>query len=314
MPLSGSRWIFDSNRAVIRVGPAGWSYADWEGPIHPRPKPAEHHPLDDLSKVFDVVELNVSFYRLPNPEQVAQWLERVEERTHFRFAVKLLGDFTHQRRFETPRDLERGLDRFFDCLGPLAGSPRLATVLAQFPLSFQANPRSGRYLGILARALGERLGGRPPVLELRHRSWFTGPAAELLHQSGASIARIDLPASSDHPPVELPFESPLGYMRMHGRNAQAWFDPQAGRDDQYSYDYSSNELASLAAHIKTLATRSGETYVITNNHFAGQAIANGVELIDLLLEHRPQIPARWIDAYPRLGAIADPVGQTGLFG
>lgn len=269
--------------------------------------------MDELSTVFDVVELNVSFYRPPNPEHVAQWLQRIAERPAFRFAVKLHGDFTHQRAFETPRDLERGLDGFFASLGPLAGSPRLATVLAQFPLSFHANPRSGRYVGTLARTLADRLGGRPPVLELRHRSWFTGPAAELLAESGASIARIDLPESPDHPPAELPFESSLGYLRMHGRNAQAWFDPKAGRDDQYDYDYGANELGALATHIKTLATRSDETYVITNNHFAGQAIANGVELIDLLLDHRPQIPARWIDAYPRLGNIADPVGQSGLF-
>lgn len=261
-----------------------------------------------------MVELNVSFYRPPNPEHVARWMQRVEQRPEFRFAVKLHGDFTHQRAFDTPRELERGLDGFFGSLGPLAGSTRLATVLAQFPLSFHASPRAGRYVGTLARALAERLGGRPPVLELRHRSWFAGPAAQRLAESGACIARIDLPASPEHPPPELPFESPLGYLRMHGRNARAWFDPKAGRDAQYDYDYGANELSALAAGIQTLATRSDETYVITNNHFAGQAIANGVELIDQLLDHRPQIPARWIEAYPRLGAVADPVGPPGLFG
>ncbi len=270
--------------------------------------------MDELSRVFDVVELNVSFYRLPNPDHVAQWLQRVAERPRFRFAVKLHGDFTHQRTYETPRALEQGLDGFFASLGPLAGSPRLATVLAQFPLSFRANPRSGRYVGALARALAERLGGRPPVMELRHRSWFSGPAVKVLSASGASIARIDLPKSPDHPPADLAFESSLGYVRLHGRNAKAWFDPRAGRDAQYDYEYDANELGDLAARVKTLATRSDETFVITNNHFAGQAIANGVELIDLLLAHRPQIPARWIEAYPRLAEIADPAGQAGLFG
>ena len=91
---------------------------------------AQDLAVDDDATVFDVVELNVSFYRPPNPEHVAQWLARVADRTEFRFAVKLHGDFTHQRAFETPRDLERGLDGFFGSLGPLAGSPRLATVLA----------------------------------------------------------------------------------------------------------------------------------------------------------------------------------------
>lgn len=298
---------------LIRIGPAGWSYADWEGPIHPRPKPAGYHALDEFAQVFGCVELNVSFYRYPNPEHVAQWLERVEPHPHFRFAVKLHGDFTHQREFATPRALEEGLDGFFASLGPLAHSPRLATVLAQFPLSYQANPRAGRYIRTLARALADRLGVRPPVLELRHRSWFQGPPVQLLDDCGAAIARIDLPSSDEHPPEDLPFSAPLGYVRLHGRNGEAWFDPRAGRDQQYDYNYAPAELETLSAKVRSLATQSDETYVITNNHFAGQAIANGVELIDLLLNKRPQVPARWIEAYPRLAGIADSKGQSGLF-
>ena len=62
---------------MIRVGPAGWSYADWEGRVYPRTKPPGFHPLAHLARFFDLVELNSSFYATPNAEHARNWVRLV---------------------------------------------------------------------------------------------------------------------------------------------------------------------------------------------------------------------------------------------
>lgn len=296
---------------MIRVGVAGWSYADWEGRVHPKPKPRGYHPLDDFSTTFRCVEINVSFYRPLDPQVVSSWLERTQGSSEFRFTVKLHRDFTHEREraFSTPRELERGLESFRASLGPLRGSERLGGVLLQFPLSFRPNARTERYLS----ALLEGTADLKPVVELRHRAWFDRERRLPIERRGGSLAVIDLPASEDHPPPEFGGTGPIGYLRLHGRNSSAWFDPNSGRDAQYDYRYSREELEPLAGRALSLASRSEETYVVTNNHFAGSAVADAAVLMDLIGEPPASLPARWSQVFPELAGIAALRGQAGLF-
>src|SRR5688500_12698684 len=82
---------------MIRTGPAGWSYRDWEGIVYPRPRPRGFDPLAFLAGFFDTIEINSTFYRPATADSAASWAARVAENLHFRFTAKLWRRFTHER-------------------------------------------------------------------------------------------------------------------------------------------------------------------------------------------------------------------------
>ena len=296
---------------MIRVGPAGWSYADWEGVVYPREKPREFRALPFLARSFDLIELNASFYRTPRRRDVERWVRDVEPFERFRFTAKLHQAFTHgSRRPDEEPELVRVLAEQRESLAPLLEAGRLAALLAQFPASFRASGDGLRRLAWIA----ERVRSVPLVVELRHRTWFDDAHLDVLRELGVSVAWIDLPAAREHPPEEPPVIGDLGYLRIHGRNAKAWFDASAGRDDRYNYLYDEDEVRSLARRIERLATNVDEVAVVTNNHFAGKAVANGLELLVELGEPPPLAPHSLVEAYPRLEGRVRSDGQAGLFG
>ena len=75
--------------ASIRIGPAGFSYPDWRGRVYPTPMPRGVHPLTYLTRFFDTVEMNGTFYRPPRSEHAADWVRRVSRVERFLFTVKL---------------------------------------------------------------------------------------------------------------------------------------------------------------------------------------------------------------------------------
>lgn len=296
---------------MIRLGTAGWSYADWECRVYPREKPRGFHPLSFLARYVDCVEVNSSFYALPDPRHVETWGRLVEQRSSFRFTAKLWRALTH----ESEADVARGCAAFRSAFAALEHAGRLAAVLAQFPLSFHDQPANRARL----QQLGQGLSGLPLAIEVRHETWFTPEALDFLRgMAGASLVEIDLPdpppgSSARHAPREVPTIGELGYLRLHGRNQAAWFDPRAGRDCKYDYLYDEAELAQLAARARRLAQGRDETYVITNNHFGGQALANAIELRSLLGGETVAAPAELLRSFPRLSRCARAEGQRELF-
>ena len=156
--------------------------------------------------------------------------------------------------------------------------------------------------------------GKSLILEVRHRSWFEKPALNALRGLGYSLASIDLPDAWNHPPAEFDATGPIGYLRLHGRNDKAWFSTSAGRDDKYNYLYSKAEVGQMAYRADALAKNSDATFVVTNNHFQGKAVANAMEL-RYLLEGREKVaaPASLVHAYPHLAEICVAQGQGRLF-
>lgn len=297
---------------MIRVGPAGWSYPDWEGRVYPSHKPHGFHPLTHLARYFDTIEINSSFYALPRAEHAERWVTQVAERPDFRFYAKLNRDFTHLPEPGAPAEdaqWEAKARAFQAGLAPLARAKRLAGVLAQFPVTFLHGKSEVRRLGRL-RGLFPDL---PLILEVRHQSWFERPAIDQVRGLAYSLAYVDLPGAWNHPP---PWHEPtgaIGYLRLHGRNSQEWFRGDAERDDKYDYLYTGRELDELAHKARRIASVHDETAVITNNHFSGQAVANAIDLMFLLQGRRIAAPSEIVESFPHLRDKARIEGQQSLF-
>ena len=267
-------------RAGVRVGLAGWSYADWRGAFYPENRDKEFSELRYVASLFDCVEINVTFYRDIARKTIESWIEKVEGHPAFTFTLKLHRDLTHADAIE-PAQLHDRCVSLKSAWHPLVASGRLGAVLVQFPWYFEDRTSSRRRIETLCEALRPL----PLAIELRHRSFFdTGAGGGLpwLESLGLNLAVIDLPRSSTTPPWGSFNTGPVGYFRLHGRNSRNWFARDAGRDAKYDYLYTQAELVELLPAVERVAARTETTYVITNNHFNGQAAANALQIIDLL--------------------------------
>jgi uncharacterized protein YecE (DUF72 family) len=294
---------------VIRVGPAGWSYRDWEGTVYPCRRQRGFHPLRYLSKYFTCVEINSTFYATPRADYAELWAAQIADRSTFLFSVKLQDVFTHEPLSADGRELDHQVRAFLDGIEPLRRTGRLACLLLQFPLSFHRATRNEARLELLERLFGHL----PLVLEVRHRSWFETESLGKIERMGYSLAHIDLPDAADHPPSEAPQVGTIGYLRLHGRNRTSWFDPHAGRDRRYDYLYDPQEIDELVQKAQRISQGLGDTFVITNNHFGGKAVANALEILAGLEGKRVPAPPEVLEAFPRLGATVEADGERGLF-
>ena len=125
-------------------------------------------------------------------------------------------------------------------------------------------------------------------------------------QRGVGICNIDQPVFSRSIRPAALTTSPVGYVRMHGRNYQNWFRDKAPRDERYNYLYSLDELDPWLTRIKQVAKQTRETYVITNNHFRGQAVVNALEIKAALEEEQVPAPEPLFEHYDRLKESATP--------
>src|ERR1051325_9823972 len=91
-------------KSIIRIGPAGWSYKDWEGIVYPQKPGKSFDPLEYLARFFNTIEINSSFYRPPAPSTTKSWAKRVAENKEFEYTAKLHRLFTHERGKATKKD------------------------------------------------------------------------------------------------------------------------------------------------------------------------------------------------------------------
>ncbi len=282
----------------LRIGPAGWSYKDWNNVVYPTKPGSKFDPLEYLAKFFDTIEINSSFYRPPAASSAKAWVNRVADNPSFLFTAKLHRVFTHERGKATVDD-ERS---FRDGVEPLAEAGKLGAILLQFPWSFKNTKEEQSYL----LKLIERFKDYPLVLEVRHISWNTPALYEALERSGVGICNIDQPLFSKSIPPSAQTTARVGYVRLHGRNYQNWFREKAPRDERYNYLYSLKELEPWIVRIKEVAAQTKETYVITNNHFRGKAVVNAVEIKSILEERAVAAPAPLLEVYPQLADSVAP--------
>lgn len=284
---------------IVRVGPAGWSYEDWKDIVYPAGVGSRTHPVDFLAQYFDTIEINSTFYRPPSARTSASWARRGAENPAFKYTVKLWQRFTHERD-TWPSDDE--VTAFTSGIAPLAVSGKLGALLIQFPWSFKRTPENRTWLARVLDAFSEF----PRVLEVRHASWDVPEVYEQLAERNVAICNIDQPLFSKSIKPQDKVTAPVGYVRLHGRNAHDWFRADAGRDERYDYLYSPEELEPWIEKIDRVRQAAEETYVVTNNHYRGQAVVNALEIQQRLGKvPRAELPALLVDHYPRLKEIAE---------
>ena len=294
--------------AKYYVGTAGWSYEDWEGVVYPAAKGRGFHPLSFLADFINIVEVNSTFYRPAAPAMVRSWLKRIENRPDFLLSLKLYQSFTHAREGFTQKDVDE--IRLAADLVRLQG--RLAALLVQFPWSFRNSPENAGYLERLFKLFA----GFPLAVEVRHASWDTPGFYDLLRASGAAFCNIDQPLfDASIKPSAVSTTPDFAYVRLHGRNAENWFREGAGRDDRYDYLYAADELEDWITRIKDLGTKSSKIYIITNNHYRGQAMANALQIRNMITGDKVDVPDLLLEKYPVLREIVRAIqaGQMDLF-
>jgi uncharacterized protein YecE (DUF72 family) len=216
----------------------------------------------------------------------------VESNPRFRFAVKLHRSFTHDSRGIEPGLLED----FLACLGPLEAAERLGPILVQFPWSFRESEANREYL----RRLADALAPRQLAIELRHGGWGRDGGRVELGDPRLHVVSVDQPQVGDSLPPVLQEDDALLYLRLHGRNEKSWFAKDAGRDQRYDYRYRTEELRSLLAPLRTPSRAARESYVITNNHFQGQAVVNALQVRALLGEEEIEFPSWLEEEFPEI--------------
>lgn len=288
---------------MIRFGPAGWDYKDWYGTVYPSPKPRGFDPLAYLVQYVSFIEINSSFYGPPTPTTAAKWRDAVRSKPEFRFTAKLWQRFTHERDTAWTNDEVDQVRQGFDVLHE-AG--RLGAVLLQFPWSFRNNEPNREWL----RDLIATFGTYKLVLEVRHASWNVADVYQELSEAGVGIANIDQPLFKNSIAPAAKATSAVAYVRVHGRNYVDWFRIPAAdatqaavlesRNAKFNYLYSVEELVPWVERIQTINAlpEVKDTFVATNNHYEGKAMANLIQLEALVMGQPVDPPPTLAHAYP----------------
>lgn len=270
MVKSASNRLSLSPRAVnntlktIRIGTSGFSFADWKGEFYPAGLPAGKF-LEYYAERFPTVEINATYYAIPSPAVAQKMIARTPE--SFDFMVKAHASFTHQRHLAASRR-----DEYLKAIEPFHAAGRLAGALAQFPYSFKHSPANQAYV----ESAREYFPDRPVFVEFRHDSWYQKSVFYALKEKNIGWVSVDLPKLAHLPQPYAVASTETAYVRLHGRNADKWYE---GGDERYNYLYSEEELAEWKAKLEKLNASS--TYAFFNNCYRGQAVKNARELIEL---------------------------------
>jgi len=236
----------------LRVGCSGWQYPHWRGNFYPHDLPSGAW-FERYAETFDTVEVNNTFYRLPEAKVFAAWGRRAPE--GFLFAIKASRYLTHMKRLRDPRPPLRRLFARARRLGP-----RLGPVLYQLP------PRWRVDLERLTRFLAALPEGFRHVVEFRDPSWYAPEVYRALDARGVALCLHDHPESAS-PRIAV---GPFVYWRFHGWGAR------------YGGRYPYRRLASAADWMAEQRAAGRDVFAYFNNDRDGRAPRDAVRLRRLL--------------------------------
>ena len=275
----------------LLLGTSGYDYPEWKGVFYP----ADLKRCDFLifyATQFNALEVNNTFYNMPTAERLLSFYERSEGK--LQFSIKANRLLTH----EAGRDWKGAAEAFKAALKPLREKDRLCAVLFQFPQSFHYTDENRIYL---ARLISE-FEGFPVVIEFRHREWIRQSVFAGLEKRGASLVFCDMPKlsalpvgnagqTSDSSEMKSPFIGKTAYIRLHGRNAGAWYcheerEGEKNGSGRYRYDYSDAELEEFLPMIQSARKAGKQTMIFFNNHPDGSGAKNARRLKEMILKGR----------------------------
>ncbi|MDA8214129.1 MAG: DUF72 domain-containing protein [Nitrospiraceae bacterium] len=237
----------------IRIGCSGFNYRHWRGNFYPEDLP-QRKWFEYYCTVFNTVELNVTFYRLPLPKTFDKWHNETPD--DFVFSLKGSRFITHIKRLVEPKE---PLELFFE--RALRLKEKLKVVLWQFSPGFKIEiERLENFLKLLKKY---------PVrntLEFRHESWITDDVIDLCKEDDVSLCMADWPEFVD----DLPVTSDFVYIRRHGEGGS------------YATCYSKAELRRDAKRIKSYLKDKKDIFIYFNNDYHGYAPKNAKELREMV--------------------------------
>jgi uncharacterized protein YecE (DUF72 family) len=300
----------------LRIGTSGWNYPSgkgtWNGIFYPRPEDRERG-FDELrfyAERFNTVEVNSTFYGQPRANTALGWVKRTPP--DFEFAVKLYQKFTHPNMtIDRTPVAQADVDAFKGGIDPIAAAGKLGPLLIQFPFSFQRSAEAVDYLRWLLNAFREY----SLAVELRHRSWSDAEddTNALFREHRAAFVQIDEPKFESSIRQDLAAgESDIYYVRFHGRNAREWWD-HAESEDRYNYFYSEEELAPIANKARLARDLKKKVYLLMNNHFSAQSVANATTLKKMLDEPiTGKMTPEFVERFPDLAGVVSTLPRARL--
>jgi uncharacterized protein YecE (DUF72 family) len=241
-------------RGEVRVGTSGWMYRDWAGRVYPRKMPKRAW-LEHYATLFDTVELNSTFYRLPSTSAVEGWRKGVPD--GFVFAVKLGAFGSHRMKL---RDARSWMPRHAETFAHLG--PALGPTLVQLP------PRWSVDVDRLDEFLAAAPTSMRIAVELRHASWMCDAVYDVLRRHDAALCMHDLLPG-------LPWERTTSwtYLRFHGPRAT---------EVKYTGRYTGQRLAPVARRLDGWLDEGADVYAYFNNDYDAHAVADARWLRDRL--------------------------------
>lgn len=298
---------------LVYVGTASWTDPTMTraGVFYPREASSAEDRLRYYGSRFSLVEVDSTYYAVPDQEWARAWIERTPP--EFRFDVKahalMTGQPSETRRLpkavrealpealaakariyarDLPSELLDELWRLFrHAIAPLHESGRLGAILLQYPKWIFPSHESRE--AILAAR--ERLGGLPIAVEFRHSSWLNEKNAErtasFLRQHSIPYVTVDEPQGfkSSVPPASLVTSEELAVFRFHGRNDETWEQPSLPPAERFRYLYDEDELADWAPQIVAASRRARHVHALFNNCSGNYGATNATQLADLIRQY-----------------------------
>lgn len=236
----------------IYIGTSGWSYKDWVGKYYPEGlKAAEWLPF--YANDFDTVEINASFYRLPQKQTVINWIHKVP--AHFKFCPKASRYLTHIKRLKEP---EEPMERFFGIFEPM--KEKMGPVLLQLPPNLKFDYDIAEHF---FKLLHKKYKAYDFALEVRHETWMDNNALGLLAKH--DIAFVISQSGVGFPYSEIVTAKNI-YVRFHGPGKL------------YASSYTDKMLKAFAKKFKAWLKEGHDIWVFFNNDWFTYAIQNAKTL------------------------------------
>lgn len=258
-------------------------------------KPKER--LAYYAQFFPLVEVDSSYYAIPSPKYVEEWVKQTPNQ--FRFDVKVYKSLTRHIKQSDATDVLGDVRKMQESVAPLRESGKLASILFQFPPWFVYREDNVEYL----KRVREWFQGDLVAIEFRHRSWWgdseqVNDTLALLREHEFVNVVCDEPqvGMGTIPLVPNVTNSSCVVFRLHGRNGQMWYQKGLTSSQQrFDYKYAVEELAQLASYVRQWETTAADVHVLMNNNQGDYAVSNAFDWLAILgLDSKKRPPERGV--------------------